>query len=66
MSYETQPLVPKHPDGQLRVLAIGRLSKPKATEEETHETIESSLAVVKQHLDSIYKGPLLHPTPRLG
>ena len=33
MSYETQPLVPKHPDGQLRVLAIGRLSKPKATEE---------------------------------
>jgi hypothetical protein len=53
------PLVPKHPDGKLRVLAIGRLSKPKSTEEETQKTIESSLEVVRRHLDAIYDGPVL-------
>ncbi len=59
MIHNTPPLVAKHADGQLRVLAIGRLSKPKATEEETQETIESSLAVVEEHLESIYDGLLL-------
>jgi len=33
------PLTPKSSDGILKVLAIGRLSKPKATDEQTTETI---------------------------
>lgn len=57
--YQDQiPLVPKHADGKLRVLAIGRLSKPKSDEDETEVTTESSLDVVRRHLDSIYKGPM--------
>lgn len=58
MSYDTKRLVPKHADGVARVLVIGRLSKPKATEEETQATIESSIAVAKAHLNSIYDGPI--------
>ena len=59
MSHDIKQLIPKHPDGHARILAIGRLSKPKGTEEETQETIESSLAVAREHIKNIYKGPMI-------
>ena len=52
------PLTTSHQDGIPRVLALGRLSKAKPSEEETEMTIESSLDVVKKHLNYIYDGPL--------
>ncbi|MBT6494571.1 MAG: recombinase family protein, partial [Planctomycetaceae bacterium] len=59
MTHDIKQLIPKHLDGQARILAIGRLSKPKETEEETQETIESSLAVAREHIKNIYKGPMI-------
>ena len=52
------PLCPKNPSGPLRGIAIGRLSRPKETEDETEATLESSRRYVNEYLTSIYKGPL--------
>jgi len=52
------PLVPKNPDGDLRVIVIGRLSQPKDTKDETEKTIESSYKYVEDFLRGIYQGPL--------
>src|SRR5262249_824577 len=51
------PLVPKNPDGPLKVIVLGRLSKAKATDDQTKTTIESSMVVAKEYLQNVYKGP---------
>jgi hypothetical protein len=52
------PLVLKNPAGPAVVLVIGRLSKPKATLQETLQTIESSMNAAKEHLEAVYDGPI--------
>ncbi|MCH5373801.1 MAG: recombinase family protein, partial [Planctomycetes bacterium] len=48
------PLQPKHPDGALQVLIIGRIS----TEYQNEESIEASYRFVEDYLQQIYSGPL--------
>ncbi|PHR90016.1 MAG: hypothetical protein COA78_35480 [Blastopirellula sp.] len=52
------PLVPKVPGSPLHAIILGRLSKPKNTEEETQQTIESSYAFTERFLADVYKGPI--------
>ena len=56
MISKENPLIPKNPGGPLKVIVIGRLSKPKPTEDETQRTIESSLKSAQEYLAAIYKG----------
>jgi site-specific DNA recombinase len=53
-----KPLIPRGPDGILKVILIGRLSKPKENEFETKESIDSSLASAEKYLKQYYNGPL--------
>ncbi|REJ64989.1 MAG: hypothetical protein DWQ31_19585 [Planctomycetota bacterium] len=52
------PLEPKNSDGVLRVILIGRVSKPKESDEQTQLTIESSFEAIKDFLADVYKGPM--------
>ena len=52
------PLVPKDKNGPPKAIIIGRLSKPKASQEQTELTIESSMAVAKEYLEGVYKGDI--------
>jgi len=52
------PIRPKRPGSPLRTIVIGRLSKPKDTDEQTEETIESSYAFAERFLADVYQGPL--------
>jgi DNA invertase Pin-like site-specific DNA recombinase len=47
------PFVPKHPDGKLRAIVIGRIS----TEHQKEESIDASFRYVREHLARIYDGP---------
>ncbi|REK24084.1 MAG: hypothetical protein DWQ42_13570 [Planctomycetota bacterium] len=58
MKKSDHPLIPKKPHGPLGVIGIGRLSKPKKTEEQTEETIDSSFDVVRKHLADFYEGEM--------
>ncbi len=62
MLRKDHPLIPKNPDGILRVISIGRLSKPKNTEEDTNFNLASSYAAIEAHLREIYDGQMdIHP-----
>ena len=50
----THPLVPKNPDRELNVVAIGRIS----TAHQDVENIEASLRYIQDYLRRIYQGPL--------
>jgi hypothetical protein len=54
----TKPLIPKKPGGPLVAVVLGRLSKGKETIEDTEITIESSMAVAREFLSKMYKGPV--------
>ncbi len=58
MLRKDHPLVPKHPDGVLRVIACGRLSKPKSSDEDTQVNLQSSYTAVERHLHDLYKGEM--------
>ena len=47
------PFKPKHPDGKLRAIVIGRIS----TEHQREESIDASFRYVREHLSRIYDGP---------
>ena len=47
------PFRPKHPDGKLRAIVIGRIS----TEHQQEESIDASFRYVREHLARIYDGP---------
>jgi DNA invertase Pin-like site-specific DNA recombinase len=51
-------LTPSNPDGVLRAIEMGRLSKAKESEDETEATIESSYKAVEEFLSRVYKGKL--------
>jgi DNA invertase Pin-like site-specific DNA recombinase len=53
---QTIPLRPKDPSGPLRVIVLGRLSKPKDSDEQTQATINSSFAFVQEFLGRQYNG----------
>jgi hypothetical protein len=52
------PLVPKGTDGILRAILLARLSQPKETAEESAAAMQSSIAVAKKYLESVYSGPI--------
>ena len=47
------PFQPKHPDGKLRAIVIGRIS----TEHQKEESIDASFRYVREYLARIYDGP---------
>jgi DNA invertase Pin-like site-specific DNA recombinase len=57
MFESAKPLIPKKAGGPL-VAVLGRLSKEKATQEDTDITIESSMAVAREYIKEMYKGPI--------
>jgi len=48
----TVPLAPRHDDGVLRVISIGRIS----TVHQSEDSIEASHEVVRRFLDTVYNG----------
>lgn len=60
MSFLSRPLVPKNPNGPLRVIELGRVS----TEHQPIENIEASHRYADKYLECNYKGPI--ETKRLG
>lgn len=54
MPITVSPLVPKSPDGELNVVAIGRIS----TVHQDLENIEASYRYVQEYLGRIYQGPM--------
>src|SRR5438309_10177638 len=54
MPFANLPLIPKNPQGPLRVLILGRIS----TIHQNLDNIEASYRYVKDYLNQIYHGPL--------
>jgi DNA invertase Pin-like site-specific DNA recombinase len=54
MSYGNVPLVPKDPNGPLRVMILGRISTPH----QDLENINASYGFAERYLKQIYQGPL--------
>ncbi|MGC4005224.1 MAG: recombinase family protein [Pirellulales bacterium] len=54
----SQEFKPKNPNGVLRVLAIGRLSKAKKTELQTQQTMDDSCKVAQNFMKRITDLPL--------
>ncbi len=55
--FGNRPIVPRNPDGVLRIISVGRLSKPKKTEEETQQSLEAIRRENERLLANIYSGP---------
>ncbi len=55
--FSNVPIIPKNSDGVLRIISIGRLSKPKDSEDETHMSLEAIRNENARLLTSVYKGP---------
>ena len=53
-----QELAPKNPEAGLQLIAIGRLSKPKATEDRTQQTMAASCEVAIKFAKSIFQQPM--------
>lgn len=53
----TVPIIPKNTDGVARIISIGRLSKPKATEAQTQLSLEAIRRENERMLANIYGGP---------
>jgi site-specific DNA recombinase len=53
------PLIARNSDGIVRAISVGRLSKPKETEEETKESLESMRAENERFLKTIFPGPTI-------
>ncbi len=51
------PIIPKNPDHVVRIISIGRLSKPKETEAETQQSLEAIRNENERMLSCIYSGP---------
>ena len=56
MSSNFIPPVPSHPDGVLRLVVLGRKSKPNL--ENKNESIEASMEDAKSYLRRMYQGPM--------
>ena len=54
MPVSTAPLTPRNPNGELLVVAIGRIS----TVHQDHESIEASYRYIQEFLSHIYRGPI--------
>jgi DNA invertase Pin-like site-specific DNA recombinase len=57
--FSNRPLVPKNPDGVLRVISIGRLSQPKETEAATQQSLDAIQRENEWMLKSIHSGPIV-------
>ena len=53
------PIQPKHADGVLRIISIGRLSQPKETADATQQSLEAIRCENERLLKSIYSGPTI-------
>lgn len=52
------PFTPKNPNGTLRVILLGRLSRPKETVEQTQATIEASYRYAREFIERVHDGPV--------
>ena len=55
--FASVPINPKNSDGILRIISIGRLSKPKDSEDATQLSLEAIRSENARLLATIYKGP---------
>ncbi len=57
--FDNHPIRPKHPDSVLRIISVGRLSRPKETEVQTQQSLEAIRNENERLLKNMYPGPFV-------